>query len=129
MGVRCSLKPTRYDKTSANQTGGAEMLSSTKTSTPRSYRDLGQRAAVTPRTIETSVQTIAPPTTTEAVTGAAWITRCVIRRPPKKPAPSEPWRTRSFRKYQYWTIRGGAFGGGKRIWIAWKRTNATSVVA
>jgi hypothetical protein len=54
---------------------------------------------------------------------------CVIRRPPKKPAPSEPWRTRSRRKYQYWTISGGGWGGGNRISIAWKRTNETSVVA
>jgi len=63
------------------------------------------------------------------VIGAACRIRCVICRPPKKPAPSEPWKRRSRRNHQYWTSSEGWFGGGNRIGIAWKRTNATSVVA
>src|ERR671922_2384623 len=63
IGVQCSLKPITYERTSANHTGGAEMLSSAKTSTPRSKGDRGRRAVRTPSTVETSTQRIAPPTT------------------------------------------------------------------
>ncbi len=75
---------------------------STKVIAVRSISERGRRAERMPTGTETSIQRMAPPSTSEAVTGAAaaiWeLTDCRFW----NENPSEWSTTIRFRKFQYW---------------------------
>ena len=74
IGVHPSLKPTTYDRIRPIHTGCAEIPISTNTIDVRSNSDRGFSADRIPIGNAISIHNIAPPSTSDAVTGAAFIT-------------------------------------------------------
>ena len=70
-GSTFHLKPKTYWRMRPITTTGIEIPISTKTIAALSSRDRGRSADSTPIGIASSIQRIAPPKTSEAVTGAA----------------------------------------------------------
>ena len=88
------------------QTGWAEMPRRTKTIAPLSMTERGFTAESTPIGIETSSQRIAPPKTSEAVTGAADSTMSFTSRWLTNDRPSETWKTRFLNQIAYCSQTG-----------------------
>ena len=74
IGNQPSLKPKKYANSSPIHTGCAEIPIRTKTMAIRSSNDRGRSAERIPTGSAISIQMMAPPNTSEAVTGAAWPT-------------------------------------------------------
>jgi hypothetical protein len=103
IGVQPSLKPTTYARMRPIHTGCAEIPISTKTIDVRSSSDRGRSAERIPIGSAISIQRIAPPMTSDAVTGAAlstvWFTLWRLR----YERPRSPWTTSRVRKWLYCT--------------------------
>src|SRR5438132_273708 len=108
------LKPMKYCRIKPIQNGGAEIPIRTNTIALRSNNERGRRAERIPIGSEISIHRMAPPSTSDAVTGAAsLITSLTLRRfanempsdgvlkmlMPRSKATGDS----RLRKYQYWT--------------------------
>src|SRR3954464_13030750 len=74
IGVQPSLKPTTYERIRPIHTGCAEIPISTNTIADLSKSDRGFNADRIPIGSAISIHSTAPPSTSDAVTGAAFIT-------------------------------------------------------
>ena len=118
-GVSPHLNPTKYCSRSPIQTTGAEIPMRMKIIAPRSISDRGLSAERIPIGSAISIQRIAPPTTSAAVTGIASPTISFTERRFAYERPSEWSTTSRLRKSAYCSCTG-------RSRPSWCETRATS---